>query len=199
MDLEDEGSNEGGNSEEDGGFGGQVRGTVGLVGGGCNGGSGSGASGSGGAAGISVTSSDINGSDGSLDTVGADTVLVVDGAGSGEGALVGLALGLAARVEASDEVVAGARTGGSLGEGMVSTVVVGPADGVTGGDVELLRREETVDDVDVPGLGSKSGGNEEGCDGESGGLHDCYVLCVVGGGGVERVRVRGRWKRLVVE
>lgn len=96
MDLEDEGSNEGGNSEEDGGLGGQVRGTIGLVGGGSNGGSSPGAGGSGGA-GISVTgSSYVNGSDGTLDAVGTDTILVVDGAGGGEGALVGLALGLAA-------------------------------------------------------------------------------------------------------
>lgn len=74
---------------------------------------------------------------------------------------------------------------------MVGTVVVGPADRVTGGDVELLGREEAVDDVDIPCLGGKSGGNEEGCDGEGGDLHGCYVLCIVDGeGGVESMSER---------
>lgn len=126
-------------------------------GGSCSRGSGSAAGASGGA-GTSIgicagrTRSDVDGACGTLDTVGANTVLVVNDAGGGEDTRVGLALDLATGIESSGLAVAGAGSSVGLNNGVIGTIVVGPVDSVAGGNVELLGREQTVDDVYIPGL-----------------------------------------------
>lgn len=142
---------------------------------------GDGARGGGGDAGAGA-SVDEDGTSSTLGAVASDAILVVDGGGGGEDALVGLALSLDARVEATGRAVAGAGTVGGLDNGVVGAVVVGPADSITGGNIELLGGENAVDDVYVPRLGGENGGHDGGY-GEEGEvevhLELLFVECVV--------------------
>lgn len=127
----------------------------GGCGGSCSRGSGSAAGASGGA-GVGIRASrarsDVDGACCTLDTVGANAVLVVDDAGGGEDTRVGLALELATGIESSGLAVAGAGSSVGLDNGVIGTIVVGPVDSVARGNVELLGREQTVDNADIPGL-----------------------------------------------